>query len=119
MRCYGQHPHRKRSAAADVRSLARDVYRVDRVKAATEWMDKHVGYGWKRQMEVRANYMDQDMPRRWVTGYVPSWKMLRKFEEYCARFGYKMPATHMPSTTFQTPVYKPDIREELDNLINT
>lgn len=102
-----------------MRAIARDVSKVNRVKAVIEFMDKTEGYGWKRRMEKRDHYMDQDMPRRWTTGRIPSWAMLRKLEEYAARFGYAMPPAYLPHTTFRTPVYGPDIVAKLDDLNNT
>lgn len=109
-------PRYCKSINAQAREKARQVQRTNRAIAAIAFMDKHEGYGWRRRMEKRDHYMDQDHPRRWIRGDVPSWEQLRKFEEYAARFGYKMPPTHPEYLTFQQPVYQPEVRASLNNL---
>lgn len=112
-------PHRfeESEISRQVKELMRQEFKLGRVDRAVEWMDKNVGYGWKRRMEKVDKYMNQNMPRHWQTRRkIPEWKALRRFEKYCARFGYDMPDPYLPHAKVKRKVPQVDIREALDQL---
>lgn len=103
------------SAELQVRARMRLEFKLGRVNRAIEWMDKHVGYGWKRRMQKVDHVFNQNFPRNWQVGRrVPSWASLRKFEEYCARFGYDMPDQYLPHVNVKARTPQVDVREALD-----
>lgn len=103
-----------------VKELMRQEFKFGRVERAIAWMDKHVGYGWKRRMHKVDKYMNQNMPRHWqARRKIPEWKNLRRFEEYCARFGYDMPDPYLPYAKIKRKVPQADVREALDQLHST
>ena len=85
-------PSPRFSTATNARIARRNQLRRERVLAVVRFMDVVEGYGWKRRMEIRDKVLDQDSPRSWLNGRkIVSEAMLRKFEDYAARFGYVVP----------------------------
>ncbi len=77
-------------APASVRKLVlRNAQQLERVQRAVDFMNRKVGRGWPRHMEMRDRYMDQDYPRLWLSGRkIVSRRNVRRFEEYAKRFGF-------------------------------
>lgn len=106
-----------KTVAAMVRDRARQVSRTMRARAACAFMDKKFPGGWRKRMELKEHWLDRDLPGRWCRGdRVPTWRTLRRLEEYAARFGYEMPPTHPEYLRFEQPVYLPDVRDQLNSI---
>ncbi len=65
------------------------ISRRNEIQAIVAWMDAQVGPGWKKRMEERDRYMNQNIPPRWVRGSVrPLQRSVERLRAYAARFGY-------------------------------
>ena len=74
--------------AAARKAALRYEQRMERVRAAVAYMDKHVGRGWPKAME-RAGVMCDDIPKSWLVDRKrPSERTLVRLERYAASFGY-------------------------------
>lgn len=81
----GCHKRRYRSRKA----LLAVISRRNEIQAIVAWMDAQVGPGWKKRMEERDRYMNQNIPPRWVRGSVrPLQRSVERLRAYAARFGY-------------------------------
>lgn len=63
--------------------------RREEVKSIVDWMDETQGRGWKKRMQFRDGYMNENIPPRWVRGSVcPRQSSVERLRDYAARFGY-------------------------------
>jgi hypothetical protein len=63
--------------------------RREEVKSIVDWMDERQGRGWKKRMQFRDGYMNENIPPRWVRGSVyPRQSSVDRLRGYAARFGY-------------------------------
>jgi len=63
--------------------------RREEVKSIVDWMDEKQGRGWKKRMQFRDGYMNENIPPRWVRGSVyPRQSSVERLRDYAARFGY-------------------------------
>lgn len=82
-RLRGQQKYRSREALLAV------MLRRNEISNIVAWMDARVGPGWKKRMEERDRYMNQNIPPRWVRGSVrPLQRSVERLRAYAARFGY-------------------------------
>jgi hypothetical protein len=66
------------------------ISRRNEIQAIVAWMDARVGPGWKKRMEERDRYMNQNIPPRWVRGSVrPLQRSVERLRAYAERFGYE------------------------------
>lgn len=84
--------------------------RRERVARVVAFMDAAEGYGWKRRMEARDRFLDQDCPTMWLSGRkLVSRRNLLRLEAYAARFGFVPPAADAAPS-------RADVRQTLDAL---
>jgi hypothetical protein len=68
--------------------------RREEVKSIVDWMDEKEGRGWKKRMQFRDGYMNENIPPRWVRGSVcPRQSSVERLRDYAARFGYGQTST--------------------------
>lgn len=85
------------------------LQRREEVKSIVDWMDEKQGRGWKKRMQCRDRYMNENIPPRWVRGSVyPRQSSVERLRAYAARFGYGQTST-APVSPF------PDLTVQLAN----